>query len=242
MEASITYSLDLIVRLIDTTTGLAVESHQVMFYENGSQVTYVRKEDGVYVGMNMGRTDRELLVRVKGYLDTRVEVRYAELTGRYPEIFVNLIPEIPRYGYTDVLELKGNLQGIESVDAISMTETYASAQAYQEKKQQLKIFSSKRLTERAYALVHTEPDSFEEFHILPAKSGQILKLTEPLQSGCSPEERVTRIIRGRTTGSGDYTLRVRGDGQGTSYLVRYVVKGQTEFKRIVFDDPEHRRL
>ncbi len=242
MEASISYALDLILRLIDTTTGYPVTEYQVVFYHDGVPVTYVRKADGVYVGMNRGRQNRTLRVKVKGYLEETIEIDFAKLSSKYPEVFVNLIPEIPTYGYLDILELKGNLPGIESIAAASLTETYASAQSYQEKKQQLKIFDSKRLTEGAYALLHQDPESFEEFHIFPVNNKQILRLQEPLQTAVKPEEKVTRIIRGRTTGSGDYTLRVRGDRRQTEYLVRFVVEGQTTFKRIVFDDPEHRRL
>ncbi len=242
MEALISYSLDLIVHLVDTTTGDPVTEHQVMFYHDSRLVTYVRKGDGLYVGMNMGKKDRELTVRVKGYLEAVTELCYEKLSGRYPEIFINLIPEMPAYGYVDLLELKGNLAGISSIDAVSMTDPHAMVQGYLEKKQQLKLLQSKKLTERDYALIHDSPESFEEFHIQPVNHKQYLRLREPLQTVCKPEETVTRIIRGRTTGSGDYILRVRGDGRGTDYLVRYVVKGQTKFKRIVFDDPEHRRL
>lgn len=236
MEASISYSVDLIIRLIDTTTGYPVTERQVIFTEDGIPVAFLGKEDGVYVGMNMGKTDRELRVKVKGYLETDFSVIYADMLGRYPEVLVYLIPEIPSYGFTNILELKGNLPGIESIDAVSVTDSYGEAQAYQPQKQQMKLLNSKKLTERAYALLHEEPESFEEFHIYPAKNKQILKLKDPLLTECKPEEIITRIIRGKTWESGNYTLRVRGDGRGTDYLVRYVVNGQTEFKRIVFDD------
>lgn len=242
MEASISYGLDLVINLLDTTTGFPVNEHQAMFYDNGHPATYVRKDDGLYVGLNIGRNDRKLRVKVKGYLEEETEICYAELPGRYPEIYLNLIPEQPAYGYTDLLDLKGNYPGIESITAVSMHHAYASAQAYMEKKQQLKTYVSKRLTETAYALVHNEPESFEEFHILPAGNKQILKLTAPLETSCKPEEIITRIVRGRTTGSGDYLLRVRGDELGTDYLVRYVVNGKINFKRIVFREGEQRRL
>ena len=242
MEASISYALDLVIRLLDTTTGYPITEHQVIFYENGRPVTYIRKDDGLYVAMNIGRVDKRLRVKVKGFLEEEVQVCYAELQEKLPEIYINLIPEQPAYGYTDLLELKGNHPGIESITAISMTEAYASAQAYQEKKQQLKIFVSKRLTETAYALVHNDAETFEEFHILPVKNKQVLRLKAPLQTSCKPEEIVTRIIRGRTIGSGDYLLRVRGDEHGTDYLVCYVVNGQKNFKRIAFQEEEQRRL
>ncbi len=242
MEALISYSLDLIVHLIDTTTGLPVVERQLIFYHDDEPVAYVRKDDGVYVCMNQGRTDRKLRVKVKGYLEETMELHYEKLSRKYPEVYMNLIPEIPSYGYVDILEMKGNLPGIESLDAISMSDQYASAQGYLEPKQQLKLFASLELNERDYALVHDDPESYEEFHILSANNKQVLKLREPLITECKPEEVITRIIRGKTTGSGDYLLRVRERRSETEYLVRYVVEGQTKFKRIVFDNPEHRRL
>ena len=242
MEASVTFALDLVVRLIDTTTGYPVTERQVMFYENDRPVSFVRKSDGVYVSMNRGRKDCVLRVQAKGYLEETIRVCYADLAGKYPEIFLNLIPELPAYGYTDILELKGNLPGMESVCAVSMTTSDARAAAYQEKKQQLKLFDSSRLTEQAYALIHSSPESFEEFRLMSVKNRLILKLEFPLQTVCRPEELVSRIVRGRTDESGNYLLRIRGDGRGTDYLVRYVVNGQTKFKRIVFDNPEDRRL
>ena len=242
METSVTYALDLVVRLIDTTTGYPVTERRVMFYEDDRPVTYVGKGEGVYISLNHKREDRLLRVCVKGYLEEKVKIQYAQLSSKYPEIFIELIPEIPVYGYTDILELKGNMPGILSVSAVSMTESKARAAAYQEKKQQLKLFDSSRLTERAYALIHRDPEFFEEFHVKSVKNRLILKLEEPLETICKPEELVSRIVRGRTDGSGNYFLRIRGDGRGTDYLVRYVVEGQTKFKRIVFDDPENRRL
>ena len=237
-----TYALDLVVWLIDTTTGYPIREHQVMFRENGQPTRFIRKEDGLYISMNHGREDRTLQVNVKGYQEEKIKICYAELSEKYPEVFLNLIPELPVYGYTDLLELKGNLPGITSVDAVSMTRSEAKAAVYQEKKQQLKLFASTRLTEKAYALIHQQPESFEEFHILSVKNRLLLKLKNPLQSPCKPEELISRIVRGRTDGFGNYFLRVRGDGHGTDYLVRYVVEGQTKFKRIVFDNPEDRRL
>lgn len=39
-------------------------------------------------------------------------------------------------------------------------------------------------------------------------------------------------MRGRTEENGDYLLRLRRDGQGMRYLVRYEVKGKVTFEKI----------
>ena len=58
---------------------------------------------------------------------------------------------------------------------------------------------------------------------------------------CRPEQTVTRIIRGIAYESGKYLLRVQ-ENSSTDYLIRYVVKGKTKYKRIDISNPEDRRL
>ena len=59
---------------------------------------------------------------------------------------------------------------------------------------------------------------------------------------CKPEEGIVRIVRGMTDANGRYLLRVRMDGKGTKYLVRYTVFGVTKFKEFAFGDEMERRF
>ena len=54
-DAQISYKLDLIVRLVDTTTGRMVSQRQVIFKSDGQIVPFLRRDEGVYVLLNHGR-------------------------------------------------------------------------------------------------------------------------------------------------------------------------------------------
>ena len=98
------------------------------------------------------------------------------------------------------------------------------------------------MEEQAYAIVYEGQMEFEEFKISKKIDKLSLKLKEPLKRACKPEQVVNRIVRGITEESGKYLLRVREDAEGTEYLVRYVVNGETKYRRIAFSNPEDRRL
>ncbi len=163
---------------------------------------------------------------------------YEKLDKRYPEIYVGLIPEIPSYGYSNLTELKGQCRGISQLMAISMNDYLAKLEAYNERKQQIKLFSAGRLVENRYAILHRDSQEFEEISIATTKNPLVLRLKEPLKTPVKPLEEIVRIVRGRTDGSGNYLLRLRHDGKGTDYLISYMVDGKKKFKRIVFDNPQ----
>lgn len=241
-EAHITFKLDLIVHLVDTTTGFPVSQRQTVIRGNGGLLTLRDRGSGYYILLNHGREDMHLEVNVYGYLPAEAEVSYANLPEDYPEVEIPLIPQIKPYGYTDLVTLEGNESGIESIDAIPLHNPWARTAGYVDRKLLLKLFNAKEMNEQTYALYHEDKMQFEEFRIVQKKDELTLKLSSPLAGDCKPEEQVTRIIRGKTDQEGNYLLRVREDGNGTEYLVRYVVKGNAKYKRISFDDPEDRRL
>lgn len=229
---NVCYRLDLVVRLVDTTVGCPVTQRQVRFFQNGREVVFFHKGAGTYVLINAGRWDGSLLVAVRGYLETAVDIRYAELTGRYPEAYVELIPERPKYGGCDFVDISGSMPGISSIAAVCLTNPVAKALSYNAAKRQIKLLEAKKLDEKAYALIHRQTERFEEFHLASAGNKHLLRLADPLETELKPEEEISRIVRGRTEERGNYLLRLRGDGRGMHYLVRYVVKGRTTFKKI----------
>lgn len=222
--------------MVDTTTGYPVEEPQTQFIENGQPLKLMAKGGGIYIDLGTKEKNRQILLKVKGYMDQEINVDYEKMTGRYPEVFVNLIPEIPVYGYGNLTELKGQMDGITDIMAVSMTSVVARLEAYNERKQQLKLFEAGRMLENRYAILHRTTEDFEEIAIRPTKNNLILGLKEPLSKPIQPLEEVVRIVRGRTDGSGNYLLRLREDGKGTEYLICYVVNGQKSFKRVVFDN------
>ena len=78
-DASITYRLDLVVRLLDTTTGKPAAQRQVAFLADGSVMAMQERDTGLYVLLNRGRNDMHLTVQAKGYLETSADICYADL-------------------------------------------------------------------------------------------------------------------------------------------------------------------
>lgn len=242
-EGNVSYKLDLIVHLLDTTTGLMISQREVIFSNGNHIVVMQERGDGTYILLNYGRVDMLLTIKVKGYLETVISVRYDELSPQYPTIEAQLIPVIKPYGYHDICSLEGIMPGISDIAAISLTETDAMLGAYNPKKTTIRLFSTRRLDENDYAVFHKESMEFEEFRIVKkAEKGLLLHIKEPLLMECKPEEGITRIVRGMTDINGRYLLRVRMDGKGTDYLVRYTVNGKTGYKRIAFGEQKERSL
>lgn len=242
-EGNVNYKLDLVVNLLDTTTGYPIQQKEVMFHSSGQIVAMNKRGDGTYILMNHGREDMDLEVSVKGYLPKTVPIRYEELSQQYPTVEVPLVPVVLPYGYHDFCTVEGEMEGITDIAAISVTKMDASLGAYNMKKGTIRLFASRRLDETRYAVYHKEEEEFEEFCIVKkSEQGFLLQLKDPLQKECRPEEGIARIVHGITDVNGRYLLRVRMDGKGKGYLVRYTVNGLTKFKRIEFGDERERRL
>lgn len=231
-DAEIHYKLDLIVRLVDTTTGRKIEQRQVIFKSEDQILPFLRRDDGLYVLLNRGRNDMDLDISVVGYLPIRLRICYAELSETFPEVEAPMIPEVSTTGFVDMLTLEGHCPGITSIEAVSLKKPYGSVDSYQERKQVLKLYYTKQLEESSYAVIHEQQQEFEEFRIKKRVDKLSVKLAAPLETACRPEEKVARIVHGRVDPKGRYLLRVLEDGGGTEYLVRYVIKGKVSFKKI----------
>ena len=201
-DAEIHYKLDLIVRLVDTTTGRRIEQRQVIFQNEEQIIPFLRRDEGLYVLLNRGRGDMDLKIQVTGFLPACVKVRYAELSENFPEIEAAMIPEISTSGFIDMLTLEGHCPGMESIAAVSLKKAYGAVDSYQEKKQTLRLYYTKPLEEMSYAVIHEQQQEFEEFRIKKRLDKLSVKLAEPLQTACRPEEKIVRIVRGMVDRSG----------------------------------------
>lgn len=241
-DVTIKYQLDLAVQLIDTTTGNPVDEKQVIFQAGGKILSLLQRGTGLYILMNHGRENMILDVDVAGYLPTQAEVDYEGLSKREPTIEIPLIPKLKPYGYSDLVTIEGTKSGIESIDAIQYNNPLAAVGNYIEPRQILKLFTSKQLSEETYAILHEKSDEFEEFRIAKKVDKLTLRLRNPLVTQVEPEETVNHITRGKADDDGHYLLRIRENGKGSDYLIRYVVNGKVTFVRINLDNPEERRL
>jgi hypothetical protein len=233
-EAIISYQVDLIIRLIDTTTGSPVSQQQVLFREDGYLLTLLRKDIGLYVLLNYGRRNMNLQVEVPGYESMTVAVDYERLNPKSPELELSLIPKVRSIGYEKFYTLTGKKRGLLSVTAVRLDQPVARVGKYLESKQLMKLFTAKPLDEKTYALLHADPPQFEEILVAKKPDRLTLKLLRPLTDGWKSEETLTRIIRGSVEKNGTYLLRVRDLGGSNVYLVRYEMKDKTRYEQIDF--------
>lgn len=231
-DAEIHYKLDLVVRLVDTTTGNPIGQRQVTFRKDGQIVPFLLRDEGLYVLLNHGREDMNLMIQAAGFLPVRVRVCYEELSENFPEVEAAMIPESGRSGFIDLLTMKGHCPGLESIAAVSLKEVYGAVGSYQERKQILRLYHTKPLKEMSYAVIHEQQQEFEEFRIRKRLDKLSVKLEKPLVTAGRPEEKVARIVRGMVDENGNYLLRMREGGEGAEYLIRSVINGKASFQKL----------
>lgn len=230
-DAEIYYKLNLIVRLVDTTTGKKIKERQVIFKADNQILALKRKDEGVYILLNYAGNDMILDISAIGYLPMQTKICFEELSARLPEVEVPLIPETGRNQFIDYLTLEGKKPGITSVAAVSFRNPHGALISYQPRRQSLKLYYAKTFEEQSYAVIHEETQEFEEFRVEKKLNKLEIKLASPLVAKCEPKEKIGRIVRGKVDPDGHYLLRVLEDGSGTEYLIRYVVDGKESYER-----------
>ena len=241
-ESWIEYKLDLIVRLVDTTTGELISERQVLFLEEGNVLLLLERGTGTYILLNHGRKDTKIEVRVTGYEPETAEICYEQLNKNFPTFTFYLMPMARASGFVDVLSLEGTLPGIEAVEAADLNRPLALISGYVARQQTIGLIAGKAMEEEAYAMVHPGTGRFETFRIAKRPDKLHLKVAKPLMEECAAEEPIARIIRGKVYPGGKYLLRIRAQGGTADYLIRYVVNGETRFRKIDFYSSEERRL
>ena len=63
-------------------------------------------------------------------------------------------------------------------------------------------------------------------------------MKDPLQEEFAVNAPICRRLFGRVSGDGSFLLRVRDDGKRQTYLVKYVVNGETRYKSVDFHNLE----
>jgi len=228
----IQHRLDLLARLIDTTTGASVEERNVRFLWDGRTVHPVPRGSGNYVFLNCGRKDGLLEVRVYGYDPCRVPVEYGAMDSQMPIKEVFLIPSENMTKGQPVITFSGNLPGLESIQAVSLGSTCCCISGFDERRRIMKLFKTHRsgMDDIYYGLIHLDRQTYEPFIVEKEVSESSIKITRPLKEPFSVNSPIARVIFGRVTPQGDYCIRVRDNSQRLLHLVRYVVKGSEKFR------------
>lgn len=237
-DANIHYQLNLVLRLVDTTTGRRIKERQVVFKSQNKLLKLQRKDDGVYILMNYPGGELNLEISAEGFLPMQIKICLEELSQKLPEVEVPLIPVTDRNQFVDYLTLEGKKPGITSVSAVSIKNQHGALISYQPRRQSLKLYYAKAFEEQCYAVLHEEEQNFEEFTVVKMLDKLEIRLASPLVKECEAKEKIVRIVHGKVDPDGHYLLRVLEEGSRTEYLVRYVVDGKEIFKRFSFGDQE----
>ena len=243
-ESIIRYRLDLLIRLIDTTTGAEVEERRVRFWKDGQPIQSIPRGGGNYVFLNCGRDDYELEIEVYGFERCKVSVSYEYLDSQLPIKEVFLMPSENTGVGQRVITFSGVLPGLEEVQAVHLGEARCCISEFDEKKCIMKLFKTHRsaMTDIHYGLIHMDSQDYEPFIVEKEMSDFAIKISQPLQQSFSVNSLIARVVFGSATSEGKYCIRVRDNSTNLFYLVRYVVKGDVRFKTIDFHHLEEVKL
>jgi len=228
--------LDLLVRLIDTTTGAEIEERNVQFFRDHKPVQPVPRGNGNYVFLNCGREDGSLDIKVWGFDPCQVSVEYEKLDSQVPVLEAFLIPSESAASLSPVITYSGKLPCLESVQAVNLGQAYCCISEFDERKRIMKLFKTHRsgMDHVYYGLIHPERQDYEPFTVVKEISESSIKISQPLKEPFSVNSPIARIVFGRVTPEGDYVLRVRNDASRLLYLVRYVTEGDVSFQVVDF--------
>ncbi len=242
MASVIRAKLDLLIRLVDTTTGAAVDEKNVVFTRDGKPVRPDTRGEGIYLLINTGRENFLMQVKVYGYEEMTLNINYEELDERIPEITVFLIPSENTVRGEGVLSLSGILPFLEAIEAVKPDRALCTVKGFEPRKKILSYFPQagalRDWDEAEYGILHADQESYEKIGIVRRDTEQSVELKEVLKEENISNLPVLRIIHGKVDENGAYLLRVRDDGEDQKYLVRYTVKSEVRFQTVDFREPE----
>ena len=240
----IRYRLDLLLRLLDTTTGQIVTERDVRIFRDGNVTRPISRGNGNYVFLNIDREDSFMEIRVFGYEDAFIQVRYEELDEHLPIKDVFLIPSENTARGEQLLSLTGQLSKLEAIEAVRLGRATCSVKKFDSRKCIMDLFRTNgpSMEETSYGLLHTDDMTFEAFEVEKVISPVSLKLKKPLQEEFRENAPIARIVYGQCGKDGSYLLRVRDDAASVKYLIRYVVNGTPKYQVVDFHNPEEMQL
>ena len=238
MEAStIHHRLDLVLQLVDTTTGNSVGEQDVRFFTEGRQCWPIPRGGGNFVFINTGRSDFTLTLKVFGYEDAQVNVQYERLDDVMPLLQVFLIPSENLAKGERLCSLSGKIQGLEEIEAVSLAQSNICFSEFNERKCLMKLFLAKGrliMENVHYGLISGDRTYYEHFMVTNEVPPDMVKLKEPLTETFPVNSPISRVIFGNVSPDGSYLLRVRDNAEKLMYLVRYQVNGETRFQTVDF--------
>ena len=237
--AVIRHSLDLVLHLVDTTTGVLLSGIGAVFERDGRPLSLLNKGDGHLILIGSGRTDFRLTVKLRGYLTREVEIRYAELSERYPLYELPMLPDgtLPASGkYRD---LQGRLEGLTALEAVWLGDNSCMLRDFNSKKKMMTIFNPHHLLlDRVfYALVNPDAKVYEALKIEERISDTQFLLQDGLKMEFGGNCPVTRRIFGLVQEDGTYLLRISDQGGDSRWLLRCIAGEREWFQTVDIRSP-----
>ncbi len=247
MKASVIRAkLGLLIWLVDTSTGAAVEENNVQFFADDNPMRPAPRGGGCFVLINTEPIDFNLKVKVFGYEDASVDVRFEELDDRIPTCVVFLIPSEKNAKGDTVTSIFGNLPFLESIEAVDLGSVVCRLSDYNEKKLTMSVIKPAgkllELDYMHYALLKADRKSYEKIVVSGINPEQKIILKDALQTPYTVNSPICRVIFGKVDNKGNYLLRVRNDAEEKKFLVRYTVKGTVYFQQMDLGNPENTKL
>ena len=233
-QATIHHRLDLALRLVNTVTGSVVLENSVQFLTQSPGKKAIPRGGGLYLFLNSGREDFDMEIRVYGYEPQKIRITYAEQEEQMPIREVYLLP-LDNPVRENVLTLRGNLPGIEEIEAVSLTDTNCCIKEFDARKRIMTILNQRNIHfhHTHYGLVNRERTAYEHFELEKEISLQSIKCKKKLEQTFFINQPIVRVIFGQTNEQGDYVLKVRNE-ENAQYLVRFVVNGNTFYQKVDF--------
>ena len=233
--ATIRHRLDLALRLIDTVDGKTIENRKAEFYTELKGIRAIPKEGGIYLFLNIDREAFEIEIHVYGYEKRKVFIDFLE-EEKVPIRDIYLLP-LENPIRDDILTLRGNLPGIEEIEAVSLDNVNCCIKEFDAGKKIMTVLNQRnvRFHHVYYGLVNREKTAYEKFKVEKEISPQEIICKNKLEKEYFINQPISRIIFGQINEKGDFVLKVTGDEKAV-YIVKYVLSGETFYQRVDFHE------
>lgn len=231
--------LDLLVSLLDTTTGQPVNTLDVRIYRNGELTRPASRGGGNYVFINTDREDFLMRVEVRGYEVCELPIKYAELDERVPQCLLFLMPSESKKSGMPVMDYSGEDPTITAIEAINIDTTNISFASFTKRDNSMDFFSQARTSltfdNQYYAILKPDRKGYVKVRITEVLSTQKVRLEDAPPEGLEKNAPIARIIFGQVK-DGHYIIRVRAGRPNDRYIICKRYDDHEEFEMIVFED------
>ncbi|MCR5626471.1 MAG: hypothetical protein K6F99_04040 [Lachnospiraceae bacterium] len=240
MDASVIRArLDLVINLIDTTTGAAVNEMNVRFMKDGCPVRPEPRGDGNFIFINSGRENCLMHIEVYGYESTDLEINYETMDEQIPTSYVFLMPSEKTATGESVFGISGKLTSLESIEGIYLRKPVASYSEYNLKKNIMSLFGfvpgmEVRLDQIFYGILNDDGNGYEIFEVVGSPGPQKVNVRDPIPESVKANQKIYRRIFGKADKEGNFKFLIRDDATVLEYVLRFVVDGQVYFRKIDF--------